>query len=65
LLKNAKTDARDPNIRQNLAAENTKKQQKNKSFIKDMFGITDDEPEHDLDPFEEKTRLEQSKSLLD
>lgn len=65
LLKNAKADSNDPNIRQNLSKENTKVREKNKSFIKDMFGITDKESSQELDPFEEKTRLEQAKSLLE
>jgi hypothetical protein len=62
LLKNAKGDRQDPNIRQTIAKESSADAQKNKSFVKDLFNIKESNAESTLDPFEEKKRLEETHS---
>lgn len=63
LLKNAQSDLTVPNIRKTVAKEAKQETAKNKSVVKEFFNIKDSG--QDLDPFEEKKRLEESQSKQD
>jgi hypothetical protein len=58
LLKNAKVNERDQEIRKTIASEASAEAKKNKSFVKDFLNIKDNTGQ-ELDPFEEKKRLEE------
>lgn len=61
LLKNAKVDERDPNIRRTLVSEVKVDRGKEKSFVKDLLHINDNKGDV-IDPVEEAERLKRDQS---